>query len=131
MNNDESGQQSDATDAALPRVIVVEDHADTLVMMGKLLSMVPVDGLPVASCAAARHAARTLGAFEVAIADVTLPDGDGVELLAELKRTYQCRTVAMSGYDPPEGSLPPGVDLWIAKPVDLRGLRRAIEALNC
>ena len=109
------------------RVIVVEDHADTLVLMGRLLSSVRADGVPVATCAAAREAARTLGRFQVVIADVTLPDGDGLELLAELKAAYGCRTIAMSGYDAPEGGLPAGVDLWISKPVNLTELRRAVH----
>ena len=100
-----------------PRVIVVEDHPDTLVMMGRLLSMVRVDGVPVATCAAAREAARSMGRFDVVIADVTLPDGDGIELLAELKSKYGCRTVALSGYNAPAEGLPGGVDLWLAKPV--------------
>jgi len=111
----------------LPRVLVVEDHADTLVLMGRLLSAVRADGVPVATCAAAREAARTLGRFEVVIADVTLPDGDGVALLAELKARYGCRTVAMSGYDAPEGELQAGVDLWISKPVNLTELRQAVQ----
>jgi DNA-binding response OmpR family regulator len=109
------------------RVLVVEDHADTLVLMGRLLSAARADGVPVATCAAAREAARTLGRFEVVIADVTLPDGDGVALLAELKARFGCRTVAMSGYDAPEGGLPGGVDLWISKPVNLTELRQAIS----
>jgi CheY-like chemotaxis protein len=113
--------------AALPRVIVVEDHPDTLVLMGRLLSSVRADGVPVATCAAAREAARTLGRFEVVIADVTLPDGDGVALLAELKAAYGCRTVAVSGYDAPEEALPAGVDVWISKPVNLTELRQAVQ----
>src|SRR3954469_3356809 len=121
-----AGSTPPSTPPSTPRVIVVEDHADTLVLMGRLLSMVRVDGVPVATCAAAREAARTLGQFEVVIADVTLPDGDGVELLAELKEAYGCRTVAMSGYDAPEEGLPPGVDLWIEKPVNLTELRQAV-----
>ena len=110
----------------MPRVIVVEDHADTLVLMGRLLSIVRADGVPVATCAAAREAARTLERFEVMVADVTLPDGDGVALLAEMKRAYGCRTVAVSGYDAPDGALPAGVDEWISKPVSLAALRDAI-----
>lgn len=110
----------------MPRVMVVEDHADTLVLMGRMLSMVRVDGVPVATCAAAREAARTLGRFDVVIADVTLPDGDGVELLAEFKGRYGCRTVALSGYDAPEGGIPAGVDLWMSKPVNVAELRQAV-----
>ena len=109
-----------------PRVIVVEDHPDTLVLMGRLLSMVRVDGVPVATCAAAREAARAVERFDVVIADVTLPDGDGIELLAELKSKYGCRTVALSGYNPPEEGLPAGVDLWLSKPVNMSELRQAV-----
>ena len=108
------------------RVLVVEDHPDTLVLMGRLLSMVRVDGVPVATCAAAGEAARALGRLDVVIADVTLPDGDGLALLAEFKSTYGCRTVALSGYDAPEEGLPAGVDLWISKPVNLAELRQAV-----
>lgn len=109
-----------------PRVIVVEDHPDTLVLMGRMLSMVRADGVPVATCAAAREAARAMERFDVVIADVTLPDGDGIELLAEFKSKYGCRTVALSGYDAPEEGLPAGVDLWICKPVNVAELRRAV-----
>lgn len=108
------------------RVLVVEDHPDTLVLMGRLLSMVRVDGVPVATCGAAREAARAMGRFDVVIADVTLPDGDGLELLAEFKSTYGCLTVALSGYDAPEEGLPVGVDLWMSKPVNLTELRQAV-----
>jgi CheY-like chemotaxis protein len=122
--NPTDGGRTAAT--AMPRVMVVEDHADTLVLMGRLLSLARADGVPVATCAAAREAAGTLGRFDVVIADVTLPDGDGVELLAELKSKYGCRTVALSGYDVPEEGLPAGVDLWMSKPVNLTELRRAV-----
>jgi CheY-like chemotaxis protein len=122
--NPTDGGRTAAT--AMPRVMVVEDHADTLVLMGRLLSLARADGVPAATCAAAREAARTLGRFDVVIADVTLPDGDGVELLAELKSKYGCRTVALSGYDVPEEGLPAGVDLWMSKPVNLTELRRAV-----
>jgi DNA-binding response OmpR family regulator len=123
---DGAASRSSSSSSPAPRLIVVEDHADTLVLMGRLLSMVPVDGVPAATCAAARAAARAVGRFDVVIADVTLPDGDGLELLAELKSTYGCRTVALSGYDAPAEGLPAGVDLWISKPVNVAELRRAV-----
>jgi CheY-like chemotaxis protein len=126
MMDGASNNGGGATGGRMPRVIVVEDHADTLVLMGRLLSMARADGVPVATCAAAREAARVMGAFDVVIADVTLPDGDGVALLAELKAAYGCRTVAMSGYDEPEDGLPAGIDVWISKPVNLTELRRAV-----
>jgi DNA-binding response OmpR family regulator len=118
----------DAT-PTLPRVLLVDDDADTLVMMRKLLARVPVDNVSVASCTEARDAARD-GAFDVVISDVGLADGDGIALVRELKESYGCRTVVMSGYDAPDDGTPGGVDLWIAKPIDLYQLATALRALT-
>src|SRR4051812_15576938 len=58
--------------ARMPRVLVVEDHADTLIVLGKMLMKIPADAIPVASCADARHASATHGPFDVVIADMKL-----------------------------------------------------------
>jgi DNA-binding response OmpR family regulator len=113
----------------LPRVLVIEDHPDTLVMMGRILSRVPADGIPVATCAAAREAAARLGDVCIAIADLHLPDGDGLELLAELKSKHGCATVILSGADAPTSGLPRWVDLWLTKPTTAQTLRRAVKSL--
>jgi CheY-like chemotaxis protein len=115
--------------AKRPRVLVVEDHADTLAMMGRILAQVPVDAVPVASCAAARRAAATLGGVAMVIADLRLPDGDGTELLAELKRTYGCASVVLTGSPPPGEGVPAWVDLWLEKPTTADEIRRAVGAL--
>ena len=112
-----------------PRVLLVEDDADTLAMMGKLLSRVSSGNVAVATCDEARCAARA-DAFDVVISDAGLTDGDGVDLLRELKEHYGCCTVVMSGYDAPDDGTPRGVDLWIAKPVDMLQLTRALESLT-
>jgi len=118
----------DAT-PTLPRVLLVEDDVDTLAMMRKLLARVPVDNVSVATCCEARSAARD-GTFDVVISDAGLSDGDGVDLVRELKDQFGCRTVVMSGYDAPDDGTPGGVDLWIAKPVDLSQLTRALQSLT-
>jgi two-component system OmpR family response regulator len=114
---------------AYPRVLVVDDDPDTLVFLGKLLSQIPVGAVPTASCATARYAMKTLGAFDIVIADKVLPDGDGAALVAEFQRDHGCRTVVISGHDEPLDGLPEGVDLWVCKPVDLKRLKQAVEAL--
>jgi hypothetical protein len=53
-----------------------------------------------------------------------------VALVRELKDRYGCRTVVMSGYDAPDEGTPGGVDLWIAKPVDLSQLTRVLQSLT-
>jgi DNA-binding response OmpR family regulator len=115
--------------ARLPRVLVLEEHADTLVSLGKLLSDIPVDAIPTATCNAARYAAKTLGAFDVLIADAVLSDGDGVEVAIELCRKYGCAVLIMSNLDPPADGLPDEVDLWLVKPILLPQLRTAIQSL--
>jgi DNA-binding response OmpR family regulator len=113
----------------MPRVLIVEDDADTLAMMCKLLDRASVTNVSVASCDEARSVART-EPFDVVISDQGLSDGDGVELVRELKEQYGLRTVVMSGYDVPDEGTPRGVDLWIAKPVDLMQLSRALQSLT-
>jgi DNA-binding response OmpR family regulator len=113
----------------LPRVLVLEEHADTLVSLGRLLSAIPVDAIPTATCNAARYAAKTLGAFDVLIADAVLSDGDGVEVAIELCRQYGCAVLIMSNVDPPDSGLPDEVDLWLVKPILLTQLRSAIQSL--
>jgi CheY-like chemotaxis protein len=113
----------------MPRVLVVDDNADTLVIMGRLLMKIPADAIPTASCDAARDAAATVGPFDVVIADVKLPDGDGIALAVALKRLHGSAVVILSAYDPPASGMPEGVDLWLAKPVRLPELRRAIQSV--
>jgi DNA-binding response OmpR family regulator len=114
---------------AAPRVLVVEDDPDALVFVGKLLSRISIDGVPTATCGSARYALKTLGRFDIVIADVTLPDGDGVALAAEAKRDHGCSTVIMSGHNPPASGMPDGIDLWIIKPVDFNELQKAVRSL--
>jgi DNA-binding response OmpR family regulator len=125
----ETDLTQDQRGSRLPRVLVLEDHADTLAFLGHILSHLPVDAVPTASCDAARYAARTLGAFDILITDITLEDGDGLALAQELKRDHNCAVVVMSGHDAPAEGPPPWVDLWLVKPVRLPDLKKAIDTL--
>ena len=120
---------TDKQGVRLPRVLVLEDQADTLVSLGRLLSAIPVDAIPTATCDAARYAAKTLLAFDVLIADAILSDGSGVEVAQELSRDYGCAVVIMSAVQPPPQGLPDGIDLWLVKPIELPQLRQAIQSL--
>jgi DNA-binding response OmpR family regulator len=111
-----------------PRVLVVEDHADTLVLLGKLLAKIPVDAIPTQDCASARAAAQRFGQFDLVIADHSLPDGSGAGLLAELKERFGCATIVVSGHPAPVGGLPAGVDQWVPKPVDLAALTLIVRS---
>lgn len=112
-----------------PRVLVVEDHADTLAMLGRLLAKIPLDAIPTQDCASARAAMQQFGRFDLIIADHDLPDGTGADLLAELKDQIGCATIIVSGHPAPARGLPPGVDRWVPKPVDLAALTRVVQSL--
>lgn len=113
-----------------PKVLVVEDHADTLVLLGRLLGKIPVDAIPTQDCASARAAVQRFGRFDLIIADHSLPDGNGAALLAEFKEQLGCATIVVSGHPAPVGALPVGVDEWVPKPVDLAALTRVVRGLR-
>jgi DNA-binding response OmpR family regulator len=122
------GNDKTGADTAL-RVLIVEDHEDTLLMLGKLLARMPVEVIPAPDCAGARKAAGERGRVDVVVSDHDLPDGNGPSLLADLKRACGCTTVIVSGHGRPEAGLPAGVDHWMPKPLDLPALTRMISGV--
>jgi len=78
------------------RILIVDDHADTLAMLARLLSGLGHQVTAAASCAGARAAAGD--GFDLLLCDVGLPDGDGAALMGEVKQRWGCRTVALTGF---------------------------------
>ena len=70
------------------RVMIVEDHADFRALLEVLLGRQPDFELvaQAGSLAEAREQAAEFE-FEVAILDLGLPDGNGADLIADLRRT--------------------------------------------
>jgi DNA-binding response OmpR family regulator len=117
-----------STTSRPPRVLVIEDDADTLALMAVVMSRLGIDSVP-AACEAGRYAARQLGTPDLVICDANLPDGNGVDCAAELKRAHGCGTLIISGEGPPvrrDGGLPAGIDVWLTKPIQLDVLRETL-----
>lgn len=79
-------------------LLLVEDHAD----LGELLRiLLQREGFRVRlapSCAAALAAGQEEN-FDLMIGDVSLPDGDGLSLLAEVRKLQPgLRAISLSGY---------------------------------
>jgi CheY-like chemotaxis protein len=110
------------------RVLVVDDDVDTLVVMGKFLSILGIDAVPATSCADAWAAAQR-ERFRVVISDRHLRDGDGLALLWGLRQQYDCRTIVISGDPQPARGLRESFDLWLSKPTDGTRLRSAVAEL--
>lgn len=112
--------------AATPsRVLVVEDDAGIRELVETTLALRDIDAVVVETVAEAEAVGGE--PFDLVLADLTLPDGRGDELLARLKKAGRAgRTLLMSGHvDPGELAGPP--DGWLGKPFDVPELVAAIE----
>ena len=106
-----------------PRVLIVDD---SLTVRMNLAEMLRADGVEPELCATIAEARRALaaGTFDLAIFDVLLPDGDGVELLREIRARPDpapCAVMLLSTEaevrDRIRG-LATGADEYVGKPYD-------------
>jgi CheY-like chemotaxis protein len=115
------------------RILLVEDHADTLETVTLLLRKFGHHVLAAANCAQARaHAAQPGHAIEAIVGDLGLPDGDGLDLLVELKHQYNCPTIALTAYGMEadvKRCTDAGVDRHLLKPVGVVELARTLDTL--
>ena len=116
------------------RILLIEDHADTLETVTLLLRKFGHDVLPAANCAQARaHAAAQPAApIEAVVGDLGLPDGDGLDLLVELKHQYNCPTIALTAYGMDadvKRCAAAGIDRHLLKPVGVIELARTLDTL--
>ena len=111
------------------RILYVEDHADTAAVFSRLLCR---DGFSVtvaATLAEARHLLNEQP-FEVLVADIRLPDGDGWEL-GPLAARRGAVAVALTGYDgigDVARSDTSGFVAHLVKPVTVPQVKAAIAA---
>jgi two-component system CheB/CheR fusion protein len=110
-------------------VLLVEDDPDSAEMLALLLSR---EGFQV-KVATSMRAARTLaGSCEVLVSDIALPDGNGLDLMRELREQRPMRGIALSGYGSSEDrrrSLTAGFEEHLTKPADLDELVAAVRRL--
>ena len=118
----------DATQPPL-RILLVEDHPDTLSAMARLLRF---SGYQV-STAATLSEAMTLaesGPPDLLVCDLSLPDGDGGDVMRQVCRGRHIPGIAVTGHcDGPElrAAEQAGFALRLTKPVELAALLAAIS----
>ena len=110
------------------RILVVEDHSDTLQALSRLLSHF---GHDISTADDARSALDMINSkeFDVVLCDIALPDGNGYDVITEAKRKGDVKAVAISGYaarDDIERGRKAGFDFHLAKPVDFHELRSVL-----
>ncbi|HVF58161.1 MAG TPA: response regulator [Pyrinomonadaceae bacterium] len=129
------GEAAGASPEELPPVLIVEDSPETLELLQMLFARRGyfVMGANSAAEALRRAAEMTPG---VIISDVGLPDVDGNELLAQLRRLPGVESVpaiALSGYTTDEDrdrALAAGFTVHFAKPVDPDKLLETVRQLT-
>jgi two-component system response regulator DevR len=87
----------------MKRVLLVEDHAAFHEALATLLNMEPdLEVVGRADSLAEGRAAAALEEVDVAVVDVFLPDGNGVELVRELRRAdpHVLIVILTGGMDP-------------------------------
>lgn len=115
------------------RILVVEDHADTLRALGSLLNHIGHD-ISMADDAHSALETIQLKEFDVVLSDIALPDGDGYEVIAEAKRKQPVTGIAFTGfYNTDEDirrSKKAGFDFHLSKPVDFHELRTILAQVG-
>jgi DNA-binding response OmpR family regulator len=110
------------------RILVVEDHCDTRTVLATLLSRCGCQTVIAKNMKDARSHLAAMS-FDALISDLNLPDGDGLDLVAEAKRVHDLKTIAVTGRDAvaeQERGLRAGCDFYLTKPVDFYQLRCAL-----
>jgi CheY-like chemotaxis protein len=111
------------------RLLVVEDHADTARMLGKLLGSAGYSVKTVTDAATALDLASR-EPFDVVVSDIGLPDATGYQLMQEIKSRHGICGIAMSGYGMDEDvrrSREAGFSFHLVKPISFAQLDEAIH----
>ena len=110
------------------RILIVEDHSDTLHALSNLLQHF---GHEISVAHNAESARRIIHSknLDVVLADIALPDGTGYDVIAEAKKNQPVKAVALSGFGAPadiKRGREAGFDFHLTKPVDFHELRAVL-----
>lgn len=114
----------------MSNVLLLEDNADTRDMLVYLLKATGHSVRAVGSIKLALQEIQ-LAPYEVLISDISLPDGDGWELMRELRRSGSTiRGIAMSGHSSARDvakSLESGFQHHLVKPIEFDELESILR----
>jgi CheY-like chemotaxis protein len=110
------------------RILVVEDHSDTLEALSRLLSRF---GHEISVANRAQNALSMIDSkqFDVVLCDIALPDGSGYDVIAQAKRKQPVKAVALTAFgaiEDIERGKEAGFDFHLTKPVDFHELRTVL-----
>jgi CheY-like chemotaxis protein len=126
----ETGQASliQKTAARGARILLVEDHEPTRNVLANLLVRRLYKIQTAGSIAEAREIAAH-AKFDFVISDIGLPDGDGNDLMSELRERHGLKGVALTGYGMEQDiqrNLASGFVAHLTKPVQIQELENVL-----
>jgi CheY-like chemotaxis protein len=126
------GSQSSEKPAKSLRILLVEDHGDTLQTLSRLLTYF---GHQISVADNAQSALETVQSqqFDVVLCDIGLPDGTGYDVITEAKRKQALKAVALTGFGTDEDirrGKEAGFDLHLVKPIDFHELRTVLAQVG-
>jgi len=113
-----------------PTALIVDDEPDIRELLELTLLRMNVDTVSAANLAEARKALANRD-FQLCLADMRLPDGDGIDLVREIHEGYPGTPVAMitahGNMETAIEALKAGAFDFVSKPVDLPVLRNLVS----
>ncbi len=112
-----------------PRVLLVEDHEDSASTLAMVLS---IKGYRVQVARTVAEARGMTGDCDILVSDISLPDGNGLDLLREARGHGDVKAIAVSGYGTEEDvrrSAEAGFAEHLVKPFDPERLIDVLERL--
>jgi CheY-like chemotaxis protein len=110
------------------KILAIEDHEDTAVVMVRMLEGMGHIVVPANSVASAVDV-LTRNQFDLIISDIGLPDGNGVSLIHAVRTFCNAPAIALTGYGMREDvdrCLNAGFTRHLTKPVTVEVLRQII-----
>ena len=114
------------------RILLVEDHVDTVRALSRLLGSVGYYVRAAGSIREAMDLTQT-ESFDLLISDIALPDGSGLDLMRRLSAVGPTKGIAVSGYGDESyvsHSREAGFAAHLTKPTDLPCLLAAIQQVT-
>jgi PAS domain S-box-containing protein len=113
------------------RILLVEDHEDTRIVMARLLRSLGCEVTTAGSVAEALAAAEK-ESFDLLISDIGLPDGSGLDVMKNLKDRVE-RGIALSGFGQEEDlrrSREAGFHMHLIKPINFNMLKDVLRRVS-
>jgi PAS domain S-box-containing protein len=112
-----------------PRILLVEDHADTRHVLARLLQSA---GCAVTTAGSAREAMELAdrAPFDLLVSDIGLPDGSGLDVMRYVKARHNLKGIALTGFgqdDDLARSSAAGFETHLTKPVNFQMLKEVIR----